>query len=152
MATIQALPKNIVRSLGSSQAIPTIESVIKELIDNALDATATAISIEVTANTLDLIQLRDNGHGVAPEDRHLVCRRYCTSKIKNGDDLRLVGGRWLGFRGEALANLAELSGGLLVTTRVEGESVATCLRIGQDGEVAGYNFFVNRMFYNVANV
>ena len=135
MATIQALPPTTVRILGSSQVITNPESVVKELIDNALDANARAIFVEISSNTLDVIQLRDSGDGIAPEDRDLVCRRYCTSKIKNEEELRAIGGTWLGFRGEALTSLAELSGSLLVTTRVEGDATATALQIGEDGEV-----------------
>ena len=138
MASIQELPQTTIRILGSSQVITTPDSVVKELVDNALDANATSISIEITANTLDVLQCRDNGHGIAPEDRDLVCRRYCTSKINSHEDLRLVGGRWLGFRGEALTSLAELTGGLVVTTRIEGESVGTSLRVRQDGEISQY--------------
>ena len=146
MATIQALPGRTVRLLGSSQVMTTPDSVIKELVDNALDANATAIYVELNSNTVDLIQVRDNGHGIAPGDRHLVGRRYCTSKIKSESDLKSVGGRWLGFRGEALASVAELSGSLLVTTRVEGETTAAALKIGQDGEVIGHGYSLSIRF------
>ena len=88
-------------------------------------------------NTLDTHQVRDNGAGIAPEDRDLVCRPHCTSKIPRVDDLRRVGGNSLGFRGEALASIAELAGGLSITTRVEGEATATCLKIDAKGEVVG---------------
>ena len=138
MASIRALSQQTVRTLGSSQVIITPESVVKELIDNALDANAKAIFVEISANTLDTIQVRDSGHGIAPEDRDLVCRRYCTSKIGNEEELRTIGGTWLGFRGEALASLAELSGDLTVTTRVEGEVAAAASKVGRDGEVARY--------------
>jgi DNA topoisomerase VI subunit B len=99
------------------------------LIDNALDARATSIAVEIYANTVDSIQVRDNGHGIPPQDRPLVARRYCTSKLTNAEDLASIGGSSLGFRGEALASAAEMSGGMTVTTRVEGEQVATALKI-----------------------
>lgn len=135
--SIEPLPPSTVRAIGSSQVLTYSSSVVKELIDNALDARATNISVEISANTLDTIQVRDNGHGIAPDDRPLVCRRYCTSKIRDFADIKSVGGRWLGFRGEALASVAEISGGLSVTTRVESEDVAVTLKIGRDGETVG---------------
>lgn len=135
MSSIQTLPPRTVRILGCSQVITTSESVVKELIDNALDAQAAAVFVEIFVNTIDLLQVRDDGHGVAPEDRDMICRRYCTSKISSEEDLRAVGGRWLGFRGEALTSVAELCGSLQVTTRIEGETAAVALRVAHDGEV-----------------
>jgi DNA mismatch repair protein MutL len=134
---IQELPQNTVRALGANQALTDPASLVKELVDNALDANANSISVEISNNTLDVIQVRDNGHGIAPLDRELVARRYCTSKISRHADLKDIGGSSLGFRGEALASAAELSGGLIITTRVEGEQVATALKISQQGEVSG---------------
>lgn len=135
--SIQALPEGTVRTIGASQVLTEAAAVVKELIDNALDANATSLQVEISANTLDVIQLRDNGHGIAPEDRSLVCRRYCTSKIRDISDITGIGGTSLGFRGEALASASELSGGLTVTTRVDGEDVAVALKIARNGEVAG---------------
>ena len=135
--SIQTLPPSTIRIIGSSQVLTDPTSVVKELVDNALDAKATSIFVEISANALDIIQVRDNGHGIAPEDRDLVCRRYCTSKIRDYSDLKDVGGRWLGFRGEALSSAAELSGTLTVTTRIEGEDVAVRLKVKTDGEVEG---------------
>ncbi len=135
--SIRALPAVTVRVIGASQVLTDPSSVVKELIDNALDARASSIFVEISANTLDVIQVRDNGHGIVPEDRAMVCRRYCTSKIRHYSDLKDIGGKWLGFRGEALASAAELSGTLTLTTRVEGEDVATALRVAKSGEVEG---------------
>ncbi|ORX99871.1 histidine kinase-like ATPase [Clohesyomyces aquaticus] len=134
-STIKALPPSTVRQIGSTQAIVDPISVVKELIDNALDARATSIFVFISANTIDSIEVKDNGHGILADDRPLVCRRYCTSKIRNFDDLKEVGCKWLGFRGEAMASMAEMSGRLEIMTRVEGEPVAALLKIGRDGEV-----------------
>jgi DNA mismatch repair protein MutL len=133
--SIQALPETAVRAIGASQVLTDPSAVVKELVDNALDARATSIAVEIHANTLDVIQVRDNGHGIPPQDRPLVARRYCTSKLTDADDLASIGGSSLGFRGEALTSAAEMSGGMTVTTRVEGEQVATSLKINQQGEV-----------------
>jgi DNA mismatch repair ATPase MutL len=135
---IAALPLTTTRQIGSGQVLIDTNSVVKELIDNALDARAKNIFVDITANTIDSIQVKDDGHGIPAEDRALVCRRYCTSKIRNLDDLKEVGGKWLGFRGEALSSMAEMSSTLSVTTRVEGEPVAVKLRYGRDGELSRY--------------
>jgi hypothetical protein len=135
LPSIAALPTTTVRQLGSSNVLRDPSSVVKELIDNALDARANAIFVDISANTLDSIQVKDTGHGVSAEDRPLVCRRYCTSKIRDFRDLDEIGGKWLGFRGEALASMAEMSGTMEVTTRVEGEQVAARLKYGRDGEL-----------------
>jgi len=65
----------------------------------------------------------------------LACKRYCTSKIKDFSDLDTIGGSSLGFRGEALASLAEMSASLRITTRVEGEAVAVNMNMDQDGTI-----------------
>lgn len=134
---IRPLPQSTVKQIGSSQVLIDPSSVVKELIDNALDARANAIFVEISTNAIDIIQVRDNGHGIAQEDRSLVGRRYCTSKIRNFNDIEGIGGTSLGFRGEALASMAELSGSLKITTKVEGEPVAVLLKIGRGGQVEG---------------
>ncbi|KAI4916407.1 hypothetical protein J4E85_010061 [Alternaria conjuncta] len=134
--SIAALPPTTTRQIGSGQLLLDSSSVVKELIDNALDARAKSIFVDITANTVDSIQVKDDGHGIPAEDRPLVCRRYCTSKIRDFHDLREVGGKWLGFRGEALSSMADMSGSLSVTTRVEGEPVAVKLKYDRSGELA----------------
>lgn len=134
---IEALPQATVRVLGASQVLTDPAAVVKELLDNAYDANATSIAVEIHNNTIDVIQVRDNGHGVAPQDRPLIARRYCTSKISHDSELKDIGGSSLGFRGEALASAAELSGSLTISTRIEGEQVAAALKISQKGEVVG---------------
>lgn len=140
-SSIAALPPTTVRQLGSSQILIDPSSVVKELIDNALDARANAIFVDVAANTIDSIQVKDTGHGIPHEDRLLVCRRYCTSKIRDFRDVKEVGGKWLGFRGEAMASMAEMSGRLEITTRVDGESVAVKLKYKKDGKLDRYVAF-----------
>lgn len=132
---IGALPQATVRQLGSGQVLIDPSTVVKELIDNALDARANSVFIEVTPNAVDAIHVKDDGHGIPAEDRNLLCRRYCTSKIRDFHDIKQAGGRWLGFRGEALSCMAEMSGSLSITTRVEGEAAAVNLSYDRNGEL-----------------
>lgn len=133
---IAALPPNTARQIGSGQVLIDSSSAVKELIDNALDARAKNIVVDLTANTIDSIQVKDDGHGIPAEDRTLMCRQYCTSKIRDIDELKEIGGRWLGFRGEALSSIAEMSGTISVITKVEGEPLAVRLKYSRDGELA----------------
>lgn len=135
---ITALPKSTAQAIGSTSVISDPCSVVKELLDNALDASATSVGIELSQNTLDLIQAKDNGHGIPSEDHAFVCRRTFTSKIQTLDDLRRVGGKSLGFRGQALASAAEISGAVNIFTRVESEPVGTCMKYGRNGELSRY--------------
>ena len=132
--SVKVLSASLIRHIGSSQALAEPSSVVKELIDNALDARASTITIEVSSDTLRMIQVRDNGHGIPPGDRHLVARRHCTSKIRDLEDVKRVAGFSLGFRGEALASMAAVSGALTITTRIEGEQVAVKLELGKEGD------------------
>ena len=132
---IHPLSDSVVRALGSSLVLNDARSVIKELIDNALDAQANTISIEISANTVDVIQVRDNGSGIRGDDRNFLCKRGYTSKIKTTQDLETLGGSSLGFRGEALASIAGLSNAVLITTRIDGELVGSASKFGPDGHL-----------------
>lgn len=136
---IVALPTNTVHAIGSSQVLTDSASLVKELVENALDGRATAIFVEISTNALDIVQVKDNGHGIAPGDRGMLCRRYCTSKIRDLEDLTKVGGQSLGFRGEALASAAEMSGSVIISTRVEGEPTATSIKVRQQGGIERYD-------------
>ncbi|KAI9800654.1 MAG: hypothetical protein M1825_003976 [Sarcosagium campestre] len=111
-------------------------SAVKELVENALDASASSITVEISANTLDVIQVNDNGHGIAPDDRDNVARRHATSKIRSMADLRSLGGRSLGFRGEALSSAAEMTDSMTITTRIDGEAVGRKWTISKAGTVS----------------
>ncbi|KAL4803044.1 hypothetical protein BDV18DRAFT_166540 [Aspergillus unguis] len=132
---IAALPPTTVRAIGSASIISDPYSLTKELIDNALDASAASVTVEVSQDTVEVIQVKDNGHGIPADDYPLVCKRTFTSKLRTVEDLRTVGGNSLGFRGEALASAAEISGALAVTTRVGTEPVGSVLKYGRDGEL-----------------
>ena len=135
--SISTLSQPLIRSLGSLQVLPDSVSVVKELIDNAIDAEASAIFIDISLNTLDVIQVRDNGQGIQTFDREIIGTRNSTSKILGLDELSKLGGKSLGFRGVALASAAELSEECCIFTRVEGEHVAEMLRFNRAGTVIG---------------
>ena len=135
---IVSLSESTVRAIGASLVLNDATSVVKELIDNALDARATSIAIEISADTLDLIQVRDNGIGIGVEDRQFVCKHGCTSKIRSIEDLDRLGGSSLGFRGEALASVAELSEVVTLTTRVDGEMVGSTVKYNPKGTIIRY--------------
>jgi DNA mismatch repair ATPase MutL len=149
---IEALPQNTIRTIGSTSVISDPYSVVKELVDNALDASATSLQIEISQNTVDVIQLKDNGRGISPEDQQYVCKRAFTSKIRTLDDLKNVGGSSLGFRGEALASVAEMSGVLAISTRIESEVAGLCLKYGRNGELTGYVCCITLWFLGLINL
>ena len=133
--SIAPLPKTTRDVLRSTVVLVDSVSVVKELIDNALDARASSIAIEISANSIDVIQVKDNGTGVAPEDRELLCQRGCTSKIRSYEDLANLRGEFLGFRGEALSSIAEMSESVIVTTRVDGELAGTACTFDVKGSL-----------------
>jgi DNA mismatch repair ATPase MutL len=133
---IAALPPSTAQAIGSTSILPDPCAAVKELIDNGLDAGATSISVEISQNTLDVIQVKDNGHGIAPVDFDYLCKRAYTSKIQTLDDLRNLGGQSLGFRGVALASAADMAESVTVTTRAKDEIVASVLKYDRKGELA----------------
>lgn len=107
MAKIRQLSPSVVNKIAAGEVIERPASVVKELLENSLDAGATRIDVSVTRGGGDLIRICDNGHGIEPDDLPLAVASHATSKIFDADDLFRVG--TLGFRGEALASIAEVS-------------------------------------------
>ncbi|KAH0426286.1 DNA mismatch repair [Colletotrichum camelliae] len=129
---ITRLPLTTVRRLGSSVVIVTPVSLVKELVDNAIDAGATSIEITVSANAVDKIQVRDNGHGIGSGDYDALGRRSHTSKLRTFEELQSKGGQTLGFRGDALASTNTMSK-LTITTRTAEDPVAKLLTLNPNG-------------------
>ncbi|PNS16943.1 DNA mismatch repair protein pms1 [Sphaceloma murrayae] len=113
MATIKAIEAGSIHQIQSGQVIVDLTSVVKELVENALDAQATSIEVRFKNNGLDSIEVQDNGSGIAPEDFETVARKHYTSKLSNYDDLDSL--ETFGFRGEALSSLCALSDFHVVT-------------------------------------
>ncbi|KAH6604765.1 dna mismatch repair [Trichoderma cornu-damae] len=125
---ISALPQSTVRLLGSSLVITKPCDVVKELIDNAIDAGAGLVEIVVSPNCLDTIRVRDDGRGIDVDDFDALGRRAHTSKLKAFDELGLRAGESLGFRGEALAAVNALAV-VAITTRTAKDVIATRLQL-----------------------
>ncbi|KAL2137061.1 hypothetical protein VTI74DRAFT_9667 [Chaetomium olivicolor] len=131
---ISPLPESTVRRLGSTLVITSPVLLFKELLDNATDSGATSIDVLVSPNTTDKIEVRDNGHGINPDDYESLGRPGHTSKLRSFNELGSLGGRTLGFRGTALAS-ANTLGDVTVTTRVPTEHVATVISLAKGGGV-----------------
>ena len=107
MARINVLPKNVAELIAAGEVVERPASVIKELVENSIDAGATAITVEIQRGGVTYMRITDNGCGISREDVPTAFLRHATSKIKTGDDLNNIG--TLGFRGEALAAISSVA-------------------------------------------
>ncbi|MEN6634829.1 MAG: DNA mismatch repair endonuclease MutL, partial [Clostridiaceae bacterium] len=104
MPKVHVLPPRIANQIAAGEVVERPSSVVKELVENAIDAGATAITIEIENGGLDSIRIIDNGSGISDDDCETAFLRHATSKISTANDLFAI--RSLGFRGEALASIA----------------------------------------------
>lgn len=151
---IQLLPDSVANQIAAGEVIQRPASVIKELVENAVDAGAKSIQVLITDAGRTAMQVIDDGKGMSETDARLSFERHATSKIKNASDLFAL--RTMGFRGEALASIAAVAQ-IELKTRQPMEEVGTHLSIsgsrfmGQEpcSCPVGSNFLVENLFYNV---
>ena len=152
---IQRLPTGLIDQIAAGEVIERPASVVKELVENALDAGARRIEIDLTHGGIGLIRIRDDGSGIPADELPLAIERHATSKIASFDDLVTV--RTLGFRGEALPSIASVAR-VTLRSRVAAASAASELRVDagvlQDQRpaaqsAAGTSIEVRDLFFNV---
>jgi len=153
-ANIKVLPENVVNKIAAGEVVERPASVLKELMENAIDSGATRIDIEIAAGGRKLVAISDNGSGMDRDNALLAIERHATSKIGDVDDIEHI--NTLGFRGEALAAIASVSRFRLTTSR-KGDDSGTEISISggkiQDvrdiGGPAGTRIEVRDLFFNV---
>src|SRR5205814_4509733 len=153
MGRIHVLPEHVANKIAAGEVVERPASVVKELLENSLDAGSTRIRIQAEAGGKRLIQITDNGCGMTRDDALLAFERHATSKIQSAEDLLTVA--TLGFRGEALPSIASVSR-LKLETRALGESSGTMVeinggkifRVEEAGLPGGTSITVRDLFFN----
>lgn len=153
MGNIVLLDELTINKIAAGEVIERPASVVKELVENSLDAGATKIDIEVQNGGISYIRITDNGKGMAPDDMEIAFEKHATSKIRNADDIENV--LTMGFRGEALASIAAISRIELTSKQPEaGEGYrvviegGNIIEKGECGCPAGTTIVVQNLFYN----
>jgi DNA mismatch repair protein PMS2 len=156
MATIKAIEGRSVHQIQSGQVIVDLISVVKELVENSLDAGATSIEIRFKNQGLESVEVQDTGKGIPPEDFETVALKHYTSKLSTYEDLTSLD--TFGFRGEALSSLCALSKFHIITARAEDGAVGRKLDFETSGQLKGNSVIaaqkgttvsVENLFYNL---
>jgi len=151
---VHRLPPDLANQIAAGEVVERPASVVKELVENAIDAGARRLSIHTELGGKKQVRVEDDGEGMAPEDARLAIERHATSKIRRADDLVAI--RTLGFRGEALPSIASVSH-FVLRTRARGHLSATEIRVNggmvsaavEVGAPEGTAIEVNDVFYNL---
>ena len=153
MSFVHVLDDNTINKIAAGEVVERPASVIKELVENAIDAHADRIQVEIAAGGTSFMRVSDNGIGMSRQDAELAILRHATSKIVKVDDLLTIG--TLGFRGEALPSIASVSR-FTLTTRQAGDELGTEIKIsggslpeiGETGCGIGTTIRVEDLFFN----
>src|SRR6201746_1364912 len=153
MGKIRVLSDQVANQIAAGEVVERPASVVKELLENSLDAGATRIRVEIEAGGRKLIRIVDNGHGMGRDDALLAFERHATSKLRSSDDLLSIA--TLGFRGEALPSIASIARVELLTRAAE-EASGTRMEIAggkllvceDAGAPAGTTLTVRDLFFN----
>ena len=150
---IQVLDQNTINKIAAGEVIERPSSVVKELVENAIDAGATAITVEIKEGGISLVRITDNGCGIARDELPLAFLRHSTSKIKSVEDLMSVSS--LGFRGEALSSIASVAQVEVITKTADSLTGSRYVIEGGEekadeevGAPEGTTFIVRNLFYN----
>ena len=153
MGRIHVLSDQVANQIAAGEVVERPASVVKELLENALDAGATRIRVEVEAGGRKLIRIADNGHGMGRDDALQAFERHATSKLRSSDDLLSIA--TLGFRGEALPSIASVARVTLDTRAAEDEvgtsleiAGGNLLRVDDAGLPSGTTLAVRDLFFN----
>ena len=154
MGKIKKLPDDLANQIAAGEVVERPASVVKELVENAIDAGATRIAIAVELGGKKQVRVEDDGEGMEPEDARLALERHATSKIRRADDLAAI--RTMGFRGEALPSIASVSH-FVLRSRARGQQSGTEIRVNggmvtsvsEVGAADGTTIEVNDLFYNL---
>ena len=153
MAKINILDSSVYNKIAAGEVVERPASVVKELVENSIDAGATIISVDVVEGGIKSIKVSDNGSGIEKEYLKNAFLPHATSKIKEAEDLENI--LTLGFRGEALASIAAISKVTLIS-RVDCEDIANAIEVEggsvkaeyQTGRNKGTTLIVNDIFFN----
>jgi DNA mismatch repair protein MutL len=156
MNRIRMLPEHVANQIAAGEVVERPASVVKELIENALDAGATRITVEIQAGGRSLIRVTDDGTGMGRDDALLCLERHATSKIQRAEDLSAIA--TMGFRGEALPSIASVSRFTLTTREREGDAPEATqivinggkiLEVKAAGAAPGTSVVVRQIFFNL---
>ncbi len=153
MNKIHLLNNNLINKIAAGEVIERPASVVKELVENSVDAGASSVTVSIRDGGTSFISVSDNGSGIARDDVKTAFLRHATSKLESFEELENIG--TLGFRGEALASIAAVSR-LEMVTRTENEETGTLIRINggkteefkETGAAKGTVININNLFYN----
>ncbi len=154
MGKINRLPLDLANQIAAGEVVERPASIVKELVENAIDAGARRLTIHVEMGGKQQVRVEDDGEGMDPEDARLAIERHATSKISRSDDLASIA--TLGFRGEALPSIASVSH-FVLRTRAKGQQSGTEIRVNggtvasvaEVGAAVGTIVEVNDVFYNL---